>query len=125
MADEQQRRMPGIGEGLRAGIGILTAFKEAVEETFQEAVNRGDMKPDRASAAVQDAMRRAQEAFGDVRERLDVVPRKEFDELRAELEAVRVEMAELRARMGTMESSGADRERGSGPDASGIIIDPV
>lgn len=125
MADEQQRRMPGIGEGLRAGIGILAAFKEAVEETFQEAVNRGDMKPDRASAAVQDAMRRAQEAFGDVRGRLDVVPRREFDDLRTELEAVRAELAELRTRMSTVEASGADRDRGSGPDASGIIVDPV
>jgi polyhydroxyalkanoate synthesis regulator phasin len=124
MADEQ-RRMPGIGEGLRAGIGILTAFKEAVEETFQDAVNRGDMKPDRASAAVQDAMRRAQEAFGDVRGRLDVVPRKEFDDLRSELESVRAELAELRTRMNSVEASGGDLDRGAGPDASGIIIDPL
>ena len=35
MADEQRRAgIGGIGEGIRAGIGILSAFKEAVEETF-------------------------------------------------------------------------------------------
>lgn len=120
MADEQ-RRMPGIGEGIKAGIGILTAFKEAVEETFQEAVERGDMKPDRARQAVQDAVRRAQDTFGEVRERLDVVPRKEFDDLRAELDALRAEVAELRLRMGGVERI---EERGAGPDASGIIIEP-
>ncbi|HEV2148978.1 MAG TPA: hypothetical protein VGR37_16350 [Longimicrobiaceae bacterium] len=120
MADEQ-RRMPGIGEGIRAGIGILSAFKEAVEETFQEAVERGDMKPDRAKQAVQDAMRRAQGTFEDVRERLDVVPRREFDELRLEVEALRAEMAELRLRLGGVEG---EAERGAGPDASGIIIEP-
>jgi polyhydroxyalkanoate synthesis regulator phasin len=120
MADEQ-RRMPGIGEGIKAGIGILSAFREAVEETFQEAVERGDMKPDRAKAAVQEAVRRAQGTFDEVRERLDTVPRREFDELRAELDALRAEVAELRTRLGGVERV---EERGAGPDASGIIIDP-
>lgn len=113
MSDEQRRR-PGIGEGIKAGIGILTAFKEAVEETINEAVERGDMKPERARQAVQDAMRRAQGAFDEVRERVDVVPRRELDELRAELE-------ELRLRVSALEDRG---ERGAGPDASGIIIEP-
>lgn len=120
MSDETRRR-PGIGEGIRAGIGVLTAFKEAVEETFQEAVERGEMKPDRAKQAVQDAMRRAQETFGDVRERLDVVPRREFDELKAEVEALRAEFADFRLRLGSVEG---EQERGAGPDASGIIIEP-
>ena len=124
MADEQ-RRMPGIGEGIKAGIGILSAFREAVEETFQEAVERGDMKPDRAKAAVQEAVRRAQGTFDEVRERLDAVPRREFDELRAEVEALKAEVAELRARLGGVERIEARvEERGAGPDASGIIIDP-
>ncbi len=120
MADEQRRR-PGIGEGIKAGLGILSAFKEAVEETFQEAVERGDMKPDRARAAVQEAVRRAQGTFDDVRERLDAVPRREFDELRAEVEALRAEMAGLRTRLGGVERV---EERGAGPDASGILVEP-
>ena len=83
------RRVPGVGEGLRAGIGILTAFKEAIEETIQEASSRGDLSPDRARGALGTAMTRAQEAVEEVRERLDVVPRREFDALRAEVEALR------------------------------------
>jgi len=114
MADEQ-RRLPGIGEGIRAGIGILTAFKEAIEETIQEAVDRGEMRPERAREAMQGAMSRAQGAYDDFRERLDTVPRKEYDELRRELE-------ELRLRVSVLEDQA---RRGESPDASGIIIEPA
>lgn len=117
MTDEQRKR-PGIGEGIRTGIGVLTAFKEAVEETLQEAVDRGDLKPERARQALTDALSRAQGAVGgavgDVRERLDWVSRKEFDELRAEV-------AELRRRLEgggstLLPSSGAEeRPGGEGP----------
>ncbi|MDB4947368.1 MAG: hypothetical protein JWM27_17 [Gemmatimonadetes bacterium] len=95
MADEQKKR-PGIGEGIKSGIGILAALKDAVEESIQEAVDRGDLKPERATDAVQGAMRRAQEAFGDMRERMDVIPRREFDELRAAV-------AELSRRLDALE----------------------
>jgi len=120
VTDESKRR-PGIGEGIKAGLGILTAFKEAVEETFQEAVERGEMKPDRAKQAVQDAVRRAQGTFEEVRDRLDVVPRREFDELRAEVESLRAQVTALAQRLGGVER---EEDRGAGPDASGIIIEP-
>ncbi len=111
---EEQKKMPGIGEGLRAGIGVLTAFKEAVEETLNEAVDRGDMRPEGAKQAMQDAVRRAQTTFDELRDRLDVIPRREFDALRAELE-------ELRGRVSALE----DRSRrGEDPEVSGIIIEP-
>ena len=113
MSDEQRKR-PGIGEGIRTGIGVLTAFKEAVEETLQEAVDRGDLKPERAKQALTDALSRAQGAVGDVRERLDFVSRKEFDDLRAEV-------AELRARLDgssgstLLPPSSGERTGGDGP----------
>lgn len=91
MSDEQRRR-PGIGEGIRSGIGLFTAFKDAVEETIKEATDRGDLKPERARQFLSDVLGRAQEAAGDVRERLDFVPRKEFDDLRAEVESLRARL---------------------------------
>lgn len=114
MVDEQggPRRRGGIADGIRSGIGVLNAFREAVEETVQEAVERGDLKPERARHAVQDAMRRAQDTLEDVRERVDVVPRREFDRLREEV-------AELRQRVERMEG-GADPDDLPG---SGIIIE--
>ncbi|HET6232710.1 MAG TPA: hypothetical protein VFE05_21725 [Longimicrobiaceae bacterium] len=98
MAEDQQRKRPGIGEGLRAGIGVLTAVKQAVEETFQEAVDRGDLAPDKAKDAVSAVFQRAQDAIGDVRERMDVVPRREFDELRAAVAELSRRLAALEGR---------------------------
>ena|SRR4051794_24001692 len=106
---EEQRGRPSIGEGLRAGIGILTAFKEAIEETIDEAAARNDLRPERAKEALTGALSRAQGAFDDVRERLDVVPRREFDALRLELE-------ELRRRVERLEGGGgAARLLDAGP----------
>src|SRR5215211_5253520 len=99
---EEQRGRTSIGEGLRAGIGILTAFKEAIEETIDEAAAKNDLRPERAKEALTGALTRAQGAFDDVRERLDVVPRREFDALRAELEA-------LRRRVDRLDGGGAAR----------------
>lgn len=96
MSEEQRRGgIGGIGDGIRTGIGILNAFREAVEETLQEAVDRGDLSPDRAKRAVQDAAQRIQSSLGDVRERVDLVSRRELDDLRTELEALRARVARL------------------------------
>lgn len=107
----EQKRRPGIGEGIRSGIGMLTAFKEAVEESIREASERGDLKPERARQFLNDAMERAHDAVGDVRERLDWVPRKEFDELRAQVE-------ELRRRLDALQG-------GPGGGSSPLVLPPV
>ncbi|HEX9938604.1 MAG TPA: hypothetical protein VGB15_15810 [Longimicrobium sp.] len=99
MSDEQPKGRTGIGEGLRAGIGILSAFREAIEETIEEAVERNDLNPDRAKTALSGALERAQGVFDDVRERVDVVPRREFDALKAEVE-------ELRRRLDRLDGGG-------------------
>ncbi len=103
MDEKQQQpvggeKRPTIGEGIRSGIGVLVAFKEAIEETIQEAGDRGDLSPDRAKEFLGGALHRAQEAAGEVRERLDLVPRREFDALRAEVAELRRRLDELGAR---------------------------
>ena len=111
---EEERPRAGIGEGLRAGIGILTAFKEAIEETIDEAAARNDLRPERAKEALTGALSRAQGAFDDVRERLEVVPRREFEALRLELE-------ELPRRVERLEGGGPPRllDAGGGPVGAG------
>lgn len=124
MSDEGQgggRRLPSIGEGLRSGIGVLTAFKEAIEETIQEAGSRGDLSPERAKHFLGDALHRAQETVGDVRDRLDWVPRREF-------EAVLREVEELQRRVDALEGktrTGDDFTRLSLPSASGAAESPT
>lgn len=122
MADEQQRddsKGGGIGGGIRTTFGILSALKEAVEETFQEAVERGDIGSDRAKRVMQDAAQRVQATFEDTRERFEFVPRAEF-------EALRAEVAELRRRVegGTVDEQTKilGSEHDGDPDGHGPII---
>jgi polyhydroxyalkanoate synthesis regulator phasin len=111
MADEQRRPDAGetIREGVRAVSGILGAFKDAIEQTFNDLSERGDIAPERAKDAARDAMKRAQDAVDDMRGRLEFVPRREFDALRAEV-------AELRTQVERHMSHGA-HQHGSAPGA--------
>jgi polyhydroxyalkanoate synthesis regulator phasin len=86
-----------IGEGVRATVGILTAFKQALEETIDEAALRNDLRPERAREALSGALERAQGAFEGVRERMDVVTRRDLDALQAELAALRERVDRLEA----------------------------
>ena len=86
---QKQGAKERVSEGIRQGIGVLSAFKEALEETIQEARDRGDLSADRAKQVMKDALDRAQAAAGDAKERLDFVHQGEFDALRAEVQALR------------------------------------
>lgn len=114
MPGNESNRPPrgGIGEGIRTGIGILAAIKEAVEDTFQEAVERGDLSPERAKRAVQNATDRLQGSVADIRERIEVVPRREHDELRAEVSALRERLDRLERVLQT----GPETGEPGGPD---------
>ncbi len=79
----------GLAGGIRTGFGILAAFKDAIEETLDEAIARGDLSPERARTVVKDAAERVQSSLGDARERLDLVTRKEFEALKRETDDLR------------------------------------
>lgn len=96
MADEQRRTgFGGIGDGIRTGIGILNAVREAIEETLDSAVQRGDLTPEKARQTMREAFDRVQDGFEGARERVDFVPRAEMEELRNELAALRERVARL------------------------------
>jgi len=97
-----------MSDGIRQGIGVLSAFKDALEETIQEARDRGDLSSERAKELMKDALARAQSAADDARERLDFVHQKEFDQLKDTVE-------ELRDRLGVLEA----RVPSTGPPAAG------
>lgn len=104
MSNEQEDRK-GVGddvrEGIRAGLGVLSALKDAIEETFEEMMDRGELSQDRAREAAKTTMDRAQEAFEEARSRFDFVLRSEFDDL---AEDVR----ELRRRVERLENQAHD-----------------
>lgn len=112
-----EEKRSGFSEGVRQGLGVLSAFKEAIEETLSEARERGDLSPERARTAMKGALHRAQEVAGDARERLDLVNRKEFEALRDRVEEL---WRRVEAR-GTDTGTGG----GEGPGGGGAGGGPV
>jgi polyhydroxyalkanoate synthesis regulator phasin len=112
----------GIGEGLRTGVGVLNAFREAIEETVSEAMEAGgDVSPDRAKALMREAAQRVQSSFEETRERLDFVSRREFEELRREIADLRAQIGALRGGEPAPAHSAAE-DPASDDDHEGIII---
>lgn len=117
---ERRSRTEGFRDGVRQGLGILSAFKEAIEETIREAREGGDLSSERAREIMKDAMDRAQSAADEARERLDFVTHRELDEVRRELEELRNRLSRLEEEAPGSEATapggaGADTtERGPG-----------
>lgn len=123
--DQQQKKsgIGGIGDGIRTGLGILGAFKDAMEETLQEAVDRGDLAPDRARDAMRDAGRRLQSVFDETRDRMEMVPKREHEELKAEVASLRDRLERLeREERHERQGGGADAAAGEETTPSGIIV---
>ena len=119
--DDQQGRRSSVGdevrEGLRAGLGILSALKDAIEETVEDMMERGELSPERAREAVRTTMDRAQTAFDDARMRLDFVPRREFEALQAQVAALEARLDQHAAAAGAHHEQGGGHDAGTGPGA--------
>lgn len=107
--EEKQNARERISEGFSRGIGVLSAFKEALEQTIDEARERGDLSVDRARDAMKDAMDRARDATADARERFDFVSSQEFD-------ALEKRVRELEARLGIIRPGGSGESGPEGKD---------
>jgi polyhydroxyalkanoate synthesis regulator phasin len=112
----------GIKEGVRAVTGILAALKDAIEETIDDIKVRGDLDPNRAKQAAKETMNRAQNAFDEMRDRVDFVPRKEIDALRAEVDALRARVAALETKHAGPHG-GAQAEGGSSDSSFRVDIE--
>jgi polyhydroxyalkanoate synthesis regulator phasin len=88
-----------VGDGIRQGIGVLSAFKDALEETIQEARERGDLSTDRAKEVMKGALGRAQAAASGAKERLDFAQQGDVDALREALDRLMERVSALEARL--------------------------
>jgi polyhydroxyalkanoate synthesis regulator phasin len=107
-------RSAGLGDGIRQGIGVLSAFKDAIEETIQEARDRGDLSAERAREVMKDALGKAQTAAGEARERLDFAQQGDLDDLRAAMGSILDRVAALEVHV-----FGAERGREGGAASTG------
>lgn len=96
--DKKKSTRAKVSDGIKQGIGVLSAFKDALEETINEARERGDLSADRAKSVMKGALSRAQEAAEGARERLDFVTQKEFDALADAVESIKERVSALEGR---------------------------
>ncbi len=95
--DRDRTARERMSDGFNRGLGVLSAFKEALEQTISEARERGDLSVDRARDAMKTAMDKAKEATSDARERFDFVSAAEFDELAARVKALEERLGQDRS----------------------------
>ena len=79
---ENKRAREEIEDGIRQGIGILSAFKDAFDITIQEALEHRDVPTDRAKQVMKDAIKKAQAAASNAWKGCEGVNRSELDVLR-------------------------------------------
>lgn len=84
-----------VGDGIRQGIGVLSAFKEALEETIHEARERGDISTDKAKEVMKGALDRAQAAASEARERFDFATQADLDTLEKGVEDLKGRVSAL------------------------------
>lgn len=111
-AGSSRSRRARMGDGIRQGIGVLSAFKEALEETIQEARDRGDLSAERAKEVMKEALDRAQSAAEDAKEKLDFAHQSELDAMRASFDTLQIRVSALeQAVFGSDEEGEGDDEK--------------
>ena len=93
--DEDRAGKRSMGDGIKEGLGVLSAFKDALEETIQEARDRGDLSTDRAKEVMKETLGRAQTAAEEARGRLDFVTQAELETVRSRVDAMQHRLKEL------------------------------
>jgi len=88
-----------VGDGIRQGIGVLSAFKDALEETIHEARERGDLSAERAREVMKGALDKAQAAASGARERFDFATQAELEDLKQAVEEIRTRLSALEAKV--------------------------
>jgi len=95
MADDQ-RRSRDAGDHFRDAVrsisGVLGALKESLEATFDDLRETGEFTPEKAREAASATFRKAQEAVDEMRGRVDFVTRREFEDLRDEVDVLRARL---------------------------------
>ena len=112
--EEEKGSRQTMGDGIRSGIGVLSAFKDALEEAIQEARDRGDLSAERAKEVVKEALNKAQAAASGARDRLDFVTQTEFETLQGVAETLGERVSALeKAVLGDSEEEATEEDEAS------------
>ena len=119
-----EKKTGGFREGIDKGLGVLSAFKEAIDESINEARERGDLSQDRAKEIMREALDRAQEAADGARDRFDFATRKHMDSVRGEMEALGARVRRIEAHLGLDVLLGSGPHEGGDEDGAKEASDP-
>jgi polyhydroxyalkanoate synthesis regulator phasin len=115
MTDEERPdEKNGREGGFKQGLGMLSALKEAIEETIQEAKERGDLDPEKAKEFFRGAMEKAQEAAGEARTRLEDMRERDFPSIQEAMDDLKGRAQKLEDAFRQRGGSGGGREDTSG-----------
>jgi len=98
--EAEKSRADGIKSGIRQGLTMLNAMKDAIEETLNEAKERGDLSPERAKEVMRNTLERAQTKAGEARDALDLVKQKDFDGLRSAVDGLKERVKKVERSLG-------------------------
>ena len=98
--EEEKSRADGIKGGIRQGLTMLNAVKDAIEETLNEAKERGDLSPERAKEVMRSTLERAQTKAGEARGALNLVKQKDFDGLRSAVDRLKERVKKIERSLG-------------------------
>ena len=114
-----------MGDGIKEGLGVLSAFKDALEETIQEARDRGDLSTERAKEVMKETLGKAQTAAEDARGRLDFATQADLESVKSAVDAMKVRLGELEESVfGASKEPAAEEESADSGD-SGEGGDPA
>ena len=95
-ADETSKtRQERVSDGIKHGMSVLNAMKDAIEETIREAKERGDLSQERAKEVMKAGLSKAQERMDSEREAFDFVSQNEFEGLRTKVDKLKVRVRNI------------------------------
>ena len=123
--NDGQGRRKSMGDGIKEGLGVLSAFKDALEETIQEARERGDLSSDRAKEVMKDTLGKAQTAAEGARDRLGFATKADLESVHDAVDSMKVRLGELEERVfGVSKGSEAtDEAAPAGGEEGGVQAD--
>ncbi|MGB1841354.1 MAG: hypothetical protein ACPHWZ_09630 [Longimicrobiales bacterium] len=114
-----EHRRKSMGDGIKEGLGVLSAFRDALEETIQEARERGDLSTDRAREVMKETLGRAQIAAEEARGRLDFASQADLEKVKDAVDAMKVRLGALEESVFGASDDAAAEATGGGDDPGG------
>lgn len=98
--DASKTRQDRVSDGIRQGMSVLNAMKDAIEETIKEAKERGDLSQERAKEVMKSGLAKAQKRMESARDAFEFVSQNDFEELRTKVDELKARLLNVERKVG-------------------------